>query len=354
MKFYRSFSVIVIVVVIWFTLCLGFPEVLAVEGNQFHSDISQVQRYATKLTPLRIEILKLKPLIERGSWSEVKSLIRGPLGEFTMRLSFLEGAFPLSERTKVSRITNNLSDYLIQIDSSANVGNIQQSLETFQALTNELDGLLHLAGISDLSNSQDSFATASQQERQTKTNSKKTQYPSQDILPKISVEERIDPSLDPNLKNSRSVMIKDASQLGKSRYYSLTERRNIGKNKMSPDLTFIALIFLIPLTIYLQIRYQEKDKESQAKVADLEREIEALTQDKAELGGSVEKIQGRLVEMFMHLEETKPLARFRQKRAVTIEEQEQLIQENDSFVQALLKQAQAQIAPEDQDHSNEV
>ncbi|MGF1601297.1 MAG: photosystem II protein PsbQ [Thermosynechococcaceae cyanobacterium] len=349
MKFYRSILISIVVLVTWFTLSLRLPEVAALERSQLGTDFSQTQQYAMRLMPLQVRFLELESLVKDKNWSEVQSFLRGPLGDLEVRLRFLENSFSLSQRGEASKRIDNLSEYLAQLDSSAVVGNQQQSLEKFYALVTEFNEVLSLAGAGDVSLAQGLPAEGSIKKKTTNTLTQKAKSMPIGALTNVSSEGAYSSYEKEKQKLSKKHPITELNSypLNKITDVTLEKSRTTMDASQSPDLTYLALILLVPLTIYLQIRHQRKNQENQNRVAELEGKIEALNQDKASLGSALEQAQGRLVAMFMNLEETKPLARLHQKRTITVEEQEALIQENDSFVQALLKQAQETVSPEE-------
>lgn len=352
MKFYRSVLVIALVVATWLMLSLGLSEVSALESNSLARNASPAQQYAMKLTPLQSQLLELQALIEKERWSEVQSFLRGPLGDLEVRLRFLKNSFTTSQKVEASKKIESISKSLTRLDASAAVGNQQRSLKAAEALMDTFDEILSLAGIRDINLAQSSPAEVSLKVKAANGPIQKPNRLSAETFPKLSTE-----------KNERPVQAEKTLQTGTPRSNSgveissspsgnnttddtLSTNQNTMDTNLYPDLTYLALLFLVPLTIYLQIRYQHKHQADQDRVAELEEKIETLNQDKANLGSALEQTQGRLVTMFMDLEETKPLARLLQQRTITVEEQEELMEENDSFVQALLQQAET-VSPEE-------
>ncbi|WP_110984279.1 photosystem II protein PsbQ [Acaryochloris thomasi] len=345
--------VILVAIAAWLISSLGLFEASALESNPLDPNVSHVQQYAMRLTPLQTRLLELESLIKDENWSEVKSFLRGPLGDFEIRLRFLEKSLSLSQKGEASTKIQNISKYLTQLDASAVAGNQRQSLEAAYALTTTFDEVLSLAGASHTNPSQSVYSQSSLTGEPANALTQKTSS--------IPIETFLTPSSETNKQSPKTGTILEArppnnnleaelssSPLGnKAIDDTLSTSQNTMDTNLSPDLTYIALLVLIPLTIYLQIRYQRKHQANQDKVSELEGKIEALNQDKANLGSALEQTQGRLVTMFMDLEETKPVAKLLQQRTITVEEQEELMQENDSFVQALLQQVQETVSPEE-------
>lgn len=325
MKIYRSILVVLLVVATWFAFSLSKPASMAMDNRLYNPDAPQIQKSKEKLASLQIQILELQPLIENRNWDEVQSFIRGPLGDFEIRLNSLKNSSVLSSNRKVDININRVSRSLSKLYSSARVGNYQQSVDSFQAFIDEFDDLLSLAGISDLSSLQESSPIELQVRGNSGNGSDRG----------LKTEKSFELS-----RSGKNDFQSDNQSDNKPRKYTL---ENKGQDNMdeafSPDLTYLALVCLIPLMIYLQIRHQHSNQEYQTKVSELEGKIESLNQDKAELGSALEETQGQLVGMFMNLEETKPVARLTQKHVVTVEEQEERIKANAPFVMALLEQA---------------
>ncbi len=263
MKFRQSTLVLSLVLTPFFIGSYVSPARSVVTINNSSSQTATIQRYERNLQSSRNRLPELQALIEKQDWGEVRSFIRGPLGELEVRLNRLKTSFPSSQKALLDGKIKSLSQHLNQIDTSAGRGKSELAIEQYQAFMADFDEVFKLLDIpiistpkidtpsKPISNKLNQNSTQNieqlQQKRSSRPSTQRQKYnPISDQM-SVPKQERLTLNTTPAITKSPTRVSTDNSSKDVSKKMD---------TEITPAYGFIAFFALLILTIYLQIRYQ--------------------------------------------------------------------------------------------------
>jgi photosystem II protein PsbQ len=106
--------------------------------------LEQIQRYTTDLQGLRERLLEIPPLVQKGRWVDVQSLIHGPLGELRFKINRLvRGLDPKAQKTAASA-AKEVFERLILIDEATLTRDTRKALLNYNGILRDFDAFLEL------------------------------------------------------------------------------------------------------------------------------------------------------------------------------------------------------------------
>lgn len=263
MKFRQSTLVLSLVLAPFFIASYVSPARSVVTTDSSNRQTATIQRYTTNLQSSRNRLPELQAYIEKQDWGEVRSFIRGPLGELEVRLNRLKTSLPSAQQSPLERRINSLSQHLNRIDSSAGQGKSELAIEQYQAFVSDFDEVfkqLNIPIVAIPKQEAPSIPTSNSPIQEASQKAEKTQ---QKPAVKPSVQTRsVNASSDQILAaKQENLTLKTTPTINKSPTRVSTD--NSSKNvieTMNTDITpaygFMAFFALLIITIFLQVRYQ--------------------------------------------------------------------------------------------------
>ncbi len=108
------------------------------------TQIEQIQRYQSGLLTLRDRLATLDLSIQNQEWTDVRSLIHGPLGELRLRMNNLSRTLLPEAQTKTSQVAQDLYGHLNRLDEAAQNADSVRAKQFYRDVLNDFDTFLSL------------------------------------------------------------------------------------------------------------------------------------------------------------------------------------------------------------------
>jgi photosystem II protein PsbQ len=139
---YRSLIAIILVAITSLLVSCGNPTPTAKAPTYTTDQIAQIQQYATRLQSFRDRMLELPPLVQQKRWSDVESLIHGPLGEIRATMLRLSRNLLPSEQKQAEAAAKETFEHLILIDEAAQAQDGIKALRNYNELLKDFDAFV--------------------------------------------------------------------------------------------------------------------------------------------------------------------------------------------------------------------
>ncbi|NET37473.1 MAG: photosystem II protein PsbQ [Cyanothece sp. SIO1E1] len=144
MNLYRSILSLVLVVLTTFMVSCSKPAVTVQPPTYTSEQVEQVQKFAAGLQDLHDRLPTLASFIESENWTNVRTFIRGPLGELRRSISRVSSSLIAPDRLEAERLASSLYDHLISMDSGALKQSAKIVKREYKAMLKDFDALLEL------------------------------------------------------------------------------------------------------------------------------------------------------------------------------------------------------------------
>ncbi len=104
--------------------------------------IQQIQGYTTDLAALRDRLPALAEKIQAQDWVDVRSFIRGPLGELRVKMANVSQVLFPTARKEVTALAKSISMNLVSIDQAAAVKEYKTAIRNYAEVLRDLDALV--------------------------------------------------------------------------------------------------------------------------------------------------------------------------------------------------------------------
>lgn len=138
---YRSLIALILVAVTSLLVSCSSPTPTATPT--YTSDqLAQIQQYNTRLQGFRDRMLELPPLVQQKRWTDVESLIHGPLGEIRATMLRLSRNLLPSEQKAAETAAKETFEHLIAIDEAAQSQDGIKALRNYNELLKDFDAFI--------------------------------------------------------------------------------------------------------------------------------------------------------------------------------------------------------------------
>lgn len=117
----------------------------AVAGADTGIVIAQASKYTTDLQPLRDRLSELDGYVAEGDWNNVRTFIRGPLGELGPLSRRLGDSLPAATQKSGRRTIKLLADHLNKLDAAAAKRNPATAAKEYDSVVSTFDAVLGLS-----------------------------------------------------------------------------------------------------------------------------------------------------------------------------------------------------------------
>lgn len=140
---YRSvLSFFLAAIALFIVSCSGPTEVAA--PTYTDTDIAQIENYVADMDRLRERLTELPEMVTSARWSDVDSLIHGPLGELRFTMSNISRKLDKRVQTDARRISREVFDHLVAIDDAVKAQNRQQALLNYNGALEDIERFVQL------------------------------------------------------------------------------------------------------------------------------------------------------------------------------------------------------------------
>lgn len=108
------------------------------------TQLQQIQRSVSGIVALRDRMPELATLIENRDWSNVESLIHGPLGDLRMRMSTLARDLLPDAQADALESARNVFGHLNKIDQAAKDSSYDQAIRNYAEALKDFETFLNL------------------------------------------------------------------------------------------------------------------------------------------------------------------------------------------------------------------
>lgn len=105
---------------------------------------SQPDSYLAKVEALSDRFAQLETYVDKNSWSDVKGLIHGPLGEIRSDVGRLISALPRKAQANAKALAKKLFDDLVALDFAATDHSESSIKSIYAQVRKEYEGILEL------------------------------------------------------------------------------------------------------------------------------------------------------------------------------------------------------------------
>lgn len=141
---FRPFLLSILALIVIFLASCSSPTGITQAPVYTPTQIEQIQRYQSGLLVLRDRMTDLNPLIQNQEWTDVRSLIHGPLGELRLRISNLTRNLLPEAQTKTSQAAKDLYGHLNRLDEAAQNADFAQAKQNYREVLSAFDAFLNL------------------------------------------------------------------------------------------------------------------------------------------------------------------------------------------------------------------
>lgn len=117
----------------------------ALAGSDTGIVIAQASKYTEGLQPLYGRLSELDGYIAEGDWNNVRTFIRGPLGELGPLSRRLGDSLPAATQKSGRRTIKLLADHLNKLDAAAAKRNPTTAAKEYDAVVSTFDAVLGLS-----------------------------------------------------------------------------------------------------------------------------------------------------------------------------------------------------------------
>lgn len=143
MRKYRSVVAILLAFVasVFINGCSGAPAAkpLVYSAEQ----VQQIQGYTADLAAIRDRLPELAQQIQAQEWVNVRTFIRGPLGEIRVKMSNVSQVLFPNSRKDVSKLAKSISTNLVSIDQAAQAKVYKEAIRNYAEVLRDLDALVN-------------------------------------------------------------------------------------------------------------------------------------------------------------------------------------------------------------------
>lgn len=107
--------------------------------------LAQASKYTEGLQPLRGRMSELEGYVADGDWNNVRTFIRGPLGELGPLTRRLNDSLPAASQAGARRTIRGLTDHLNKLDAAAAKGNSAAAAKEYDGAVSSFDAVLGLS-----------------------------------------------------------------------------------------------------------------------------------------------------------------------------------------------------------------
>jgi|JI91814CRNA_FD_contig_121_54318_length_6760_multi_8_in_0_out_0_8 photosystem II protein PsbQ len=117
---------------------------LAAKASTKYTDLQvlQIKKATVSLVEARDRLSKLEKLIDNRKWVDVATFIHGPLGFVRQDMSTIARNISSKEQAKLSELTKEVSQHLVQIDVAAKKGLSDVAYSNYRGAVQDLDVFL--------------------------------------------------------------------------------------------------------------------------------------------------------------------------------------------------------------------
>ncbi|MGJ3254662.1 MAG: photosystem II protein PsbQ [Elainellaceae cyanobacterium] len=139
---YRSILALVLAAIAAMIVSCGGQPQVSQPPTYTDAQLERIQTYKSDLLAMRDRMARIPDLVDRRQWSDIQSLIHGPLGALRMKMFTLAHNLNPSEEKPAMSIAKDLFDYLVEIDDAAAAGNANKILSNYAAALKDFDAFL--------------------------------------------------------------------------------------------------------------------------------------------------------------------------------------------------------------------
>ncbi|WP_088893724.1 photosystem II protein PsbQ [Leptolyngbya ohadii] len=139
---YRSLIALILVAVTSLLVSCSSPTPTAKAPTYTTDQLTQIQQYTTRLQSSRDRMLELPPLVQQKRWTDVESLIHGPLGEIRATMLRLSRNLLPSEQKAAETAAKETFEHLIAIDEAAQAQDGIKALRNYNELLKDFDAFI--------------------------------------------------------------------------------------------------------------------------------------------------------------------------------------------------------------------
>ncbi|MGF1512454.1 MAG: photosystem II protein PsbQ [Elainellaceae cyanobacterium] len=140
---YRSLlSCLLAAIAIFIVSCGGSTE--AALPSYSDADIAQIEAYVADIDQLRDRLTELPEMARKARWSDVDSLIHGPLGELRFKMSSIARKLDESKQADARSVSREVFDHLIAIDEAATAQSYERALLNYNGILEDIERFVQL------------------------------------------------------------------------------------------------------------------------------------------------------------------------------------------------------------------
>ncbi|MBW4650704.1 MAG: photosystem II protein PsbQ [Kastovskya adunca ATA6-11-RM4] len=144
MRFYRSILTGILVLVTTFLVSCGGPNANVPPPTYTAAQLEQIQRYAPMVYEFRDRLKDIPAMIGSQEWTDIQSVIHGPLGELRRYINYTARNFLPNDQRAALDVAKSLFNRLEALDQAAQSRDTRQSISSYNAAIESFDEFLEL------------------------------------------------------------------------------------------------------------------------------------------------------------------------------------------------------------------
>ncbi len=143
---YRSFlSFVLAAIALFIVSCGGVKE--AALPTYTDADIAQIETYVADIDQLRDRLTELPEMARTAKWSDIDSLIHGPLGDLRFKMSSVARKLDKSQQADARSISKDVFGHLVAIDDAAKGQNYESVLLNYNGVLEDIERFVQLTPV---------------------------------------------------------------------------------------------------------------------------------------------------------------------------------------------------------------
>mgnify|MGYP001119300923 CR=1 FL=1 len=140
---YRSLlSCLLAAIAIFIVSCGGPTEAKAPSYSD--ADVAQIEAYVADIDHLRERLMDMPEMARKAQWSDVDSLIHGPLGDLRFKMASVTRKLDESVQPEARDISKEIFGHLVAIDAAVKAQSYQQALLNYNGILEDIERFVQL------------------------------------------------------------------------------------------------------------------------------------------------------------------------------------------------------------------
>ncbi|MGF1537959.1 MAG: photosystem II protein PsbQ [Elainellaceae cyanobacterium] len=143
---YRSLISCLLAAIALFVVSCSTPTEVAAPSYT-DADIAQIKAYVADIDQLRDRLNELPDMVDTARWSDVDSLIHGPLGELRFKMTSVARTLDQRVQADARDISKEVFNHLIAIDEAVTAQNRERALLNYNGILEDIERFVQLTPV---------------------------------------------------------------------------------------------------------------------------------------------------------------------------------------------------------------